>query len=143
MKGTALISPHQRMCSGLWRAMKWAREWTAAKAQFAILFEDRFTAEPGPRIPKAVELINVGAVLPGTDAARAKEAIILTGHYDSRSSDVLDALSDAPGAVDDGSGTALTLELARVLASGCLMEVQVAPMNELFGKAVCRLLAKP
>ena len=80
-------------------------------------FEDRFTAEPGPRIPKAVELINIGAVLPGTDGARAEEAIILTGHYDSRASDVLDASSDAPGAVDDASGTALTLELARVMAA--------------------------
>jgi len=80
-------------------------------------FEDRFTAEPGPRIPKAVELINVGAILPGLDAARAKEAIVLTGHYDSRASSALDAASDAPGAVDDGSGTALTLELARAMAA--------------------------
>jgi hypothetical protein len=82
-----------------------------------LLFEDRFTAEPGPRIPKAVEVANIGAILPGTDTARAKEAIILTGHYDSRASNVLDALIDAPGAVDDGSGTALTLELARVMAT--------------------------
>lgn len=80
-------------------------------------FEDWFTADPGPRVPKAVELINVGAILPGTDAARIKEAIILTGHYDSRASAVLDSLSDAPGAVDDGSGTALALELARVMAA--------------------------
>jgi hypothetical protein len=80
-------------------------------------FEDRFTAEKGPRIPAPVELLNVGAVLPGTDAARSKEAIVLTGHYDSRASDVLDASSDAPGAVDDGSGTAMMLELARVMAA--------------------------
>ncbi len=80
-------------------------------------FEDRFTAEPGPRIPKAVEIVNLGVVLPGTDPARMKDAIVLTGHYDSRASDVLDATSDAPGAVDDGSGTAMALELARVLAA--------------------------
>lgn len=81
------------------------------------VFEDRFTADPGPRVPKAVEIVNVGAILPGTDPARTKEAIVLTGHYDSRASDVLDAASEAPGAVDDGSGTALTLELARVMAA--------------------------
>jgi hypothetical protein len=102
-----------------------ARRWLGA--EFAALaklpgsrlrpFEDRFTAEPGPRIPRAVELVNVGAVLPGTDPARAKEALVLTGHYDSRASDPLDGASDAPGAVDDGSGTALALELARVLAA--------------------------
>ncbi|MFN8010605.1 MAG: M20/M25/M40 family metallo-hydrolase [Holophagaceae bacterium] len=102
-----------------------ARRWLAG--EFAALgklpgsrlqpFEDRFTAEPGARVPKAVELVNVGAALPGTDPARSKEALVLTGHYDSRASDVLDATSDAPGAVDDGSGTALALELARVMAA--------------------------
>jgi hypothetical protein len=101
-----------------------ARAWLAA--QFAALarekgsrlqpFEDRFTAEPGPRIPRPTEIVNVGAIVPGTDAARAKEAVVVTGHYDSRASDILDATSDAPGAVDDGSGTALVLELARVLS---------------------------
>ena len=79
-------------------------------------FEDRFTAEPGPRIPRPVEIVNVGAILPGTDPARAREAIVVTGHYDSRAGDVMDATSDAPGAVDDGSGTAMVLEMARVLA---------------------------
>jgi len=79
-------------------------------------FEDRFTCEPGPRIPKATELWNVGAVLPGVDRARTDEAIVLVGHYDSRASDAMDAVSDAPGAVDDGSGVAMVLELARVMA---------------------------
>jgi hypothetical protein len=78
--------------------------------------EDRFTADPGPRVPKPTELVNTGAVLPGTDLARAREAIVLTGHYDSRASDPLDGTAEAPGAVDDGSGTALMLELARVMA---------------------------
>ena len=79
-------------------------------------FDDRFTAEPAPRIPRPVELWNVGALLPGTDPARAKEAIVLTAHYDSRASDIMDASGDAPGAVDDGSGVAMVLELARVMA---------------------------
>jgi hypothetical protein len=101
-----------------------ARGWLAAEFQALARekgsrlrpFEDRFTAEPGPRVPGPVEVWNVGAVLPGTDPARAKEALVVTGHYDSRASDVMDATTDAPGAVDDGSGTALVLELARVLA---------------------------
>ncbi len=106
---------------GIGGARRWlASEFNAlAKVPGSRLqpFEDRFTAEPGPRIPMAVELLNVGAVLPGTDPLRTKEAIILTGHYDSRASDVLNATADAPGANDDGSGTALTLELARVMAA--------------------------
>ena len=80
------------------------------------LFEDRFTAAPEPRIPSPLEIVNLGVVLPGADAARAREAIVLTGHYDSRATDVMDATSDAPGAVDDASGVAMVLELARVLS---------------------------
>ncbi len=101
-----------------------ARRWLAAevgalareKGSRLVAFEDRFTAEPGPRVPRPVEIVNLGAILPGADPARAKEAIVVTGHYDSRASDVMDATTDAPGAVDDGSGVAMVLELARVLA---------------------------
>jgi hypothetical protein len=80
-------------------------------------FEDRFTASPGTRVPRPVEIWNVGAVLPGTEEGRRKEAIVLVAHYDSRASDVMDATTDAPGANDDGSGVAVLLELARVLAA--------------------------
>ncbi len=101
-----------------------ARRWLAGQFQALARekgarlqpFEDRFTAEPGPRVPQPVEVVNVGAILPGSDPARAKQAVVVTGHYDSRASDVMDALQDAPGADDDGSGTAMVLELARVLA---------------------------
>lgn len=101
-----------------------ARRWLAAEARALSRaegsrlqpFEDRFTAEPEPRIPRPVEIVNVGVLLPGTDPARDREAIVLTGHYDSRAGDVMDAAGDAPGANDDGSGVALVLELARVMA---------------------------
>ncbi len=101
-----------------------ARRWLAAefgalakeKGSRLAPFEDRFTAEAGPRVPHPVEIVNVGAVLPGTDRARAKQAIVVTGHYDSRASDVMDPTTDAPGAVDDGSGVAMVLELARLLS---------------------------
>jgi len=103
---------------GIGAARRWLAGQFAAAAQGTRLkpFEDRFTAEPGRRIPSPAELINVGAVLPGTDAARAKQAVVMTGHYDSIASDVMDAKSDAPGAVDDASGTAMALELARALS---------------------------
>jgi hypothetical protein len=77
---------------------------------------DSFTQEPTERIPKATEITNVYAVLKGTDAANAKRMVLVTGHYDSRNSDTLDGNGDAPGANDDGSGTAVSLECARVLS---------------------------
>src|SRR5712692_6593663 len=103
---------------GIGAARRWLAGQFGAAAQGTRLkpFEDRFTAEPGRRIPAPVELINVGAVLPGTDPARGKQAIVMAGHYDSMPSNVMDAQSDAPGAVDDASGTAMALELARAFA---------------------------
>jgi len=103
---------------GIGAARRWLAAQFAAAAQNTRLktFEDRFTAERGRRIPAPVELINVGALLPGTDPSRAKQAIVMTGHYDSMASNVMDPQSDAPGAVDDASGTAMALEMARAFA---------------------------
>jgi hypothetical protein len=77
---------------------------------------DRFTEQPSERIPKATEITNVYAVLRGSDPANAGRIVLVTGHYDSRNSDILDVAGDAPGANDDGSGTAVSLECARVLS---------------------------
>ena len=77
---------------------------------------DSFTQEPAERIPKATEITNVYAVLKGTDPANAKRIVLVTGHYDSRNSDTFNVSDDAPGANDDGSGTAVSLECARVLS---------------------------
>ena len=82
-----------------------------------VAFEDRFSAGPGPGLPRAVELDNLGLLLPGTDPAREREALVVTAHYDSRAGDPLDASADAPGAVDNASGVALVLEMATVLAA--------------------------
>ena len=68
------------------------------------------------RIDRAVDIVNVVAVLPGTMPEARDRRYYVIGHYDSRASDVMDATSDAPGANDDGSGTALVMELARVMA---------------------------
>jgi len=77
---------------------------------------DSFTEEPTERIPKATEITNVYAVLKGTDAGNTKRIVLVTGHYDSRNTNILDGTGDAPGANDDGSGTAVSLECARVLS---------------------------
>ena len=55
-------------------------------------------------------------MLKGGDAENAKRIVLVTGHYDSRNSDTLDASGAAPGANDDASGTAVSLECARVLS---------------------------
>ena len=77
---------------------------------------DRFTEEAAERIPKATQITNVYAILKGTDPANAKRIVLVTGHYDSRNSDTFDGKGDAPGANDDASGTAVSLECARVLS---------------------------
>jgi Peptidase family M28 len=77
---------------------------------------DSFTEPPADRIPQATQITNVYAVLKGSDPANANRIVVVTGHYDSRNSDTLDVNGDAPGANDDGSGTAVSLECARVLS---------------------------
>ena len=101
-----------------------AREWI--KAEFERYSHDcggclevktdSFTENPGDRIPKPTLITNVYAVLRGTDPESPKRIVLVTGHYDSRNSDTLDASGIAPGANDDGSGTAVSLECARVLS---------------------------
>src|SRR5262245_11013009 len=68
-----------------------------------------------PRIPTPTTITNVIATLHGT--ASPERFYVVTGHLDSRVTDVLDFTSDAPGADDDGSGVACVLELARVFAT--------------------------
>lgn len=77
---------------------------------------DSFTEPAADRIPKPTEIANVYAILKGTDPENAKRIVLVTGHYDSRNSDTLDTAGDAPGANDDASGTAVSLESARVLS---------------------------
>ena len=68
----------------------------------------------GARIPTSTRLRNAVAIQRGTE--RPNEVVIVQAHIDSRVSDVMDFTSDAPGANDDGSGSALVLEAARVLS---------------------------
>ncbi len=68
----------------------------------------------GRRIPTPTRLRNAVAIQRGSE--RPNEVIIVQGHIDSRVSDVSDFTSDAPGANDDASGVALSIEAARVLS---------------------------
>lgn len=77
---------------------------------------DSFIQPVAPRIPTPTPLTNVYAVLQGSDPQNAKRIYLVTGHYDSRNSDTLNWKDPAPGANDDGSGTAVSLECARVLS---------------------------
>ncbi len=77
---------------------------------------DTFIEQPADRIPKSTEITNVYAVLKGTVPESANRIVLVTGHYDSRNSDILDTTGAAPGANDDASGTAVSLECARVLS---------------------------
>ncbi|MDB6043596.1 MAG: peptidase [Gammaproteobacteria bacterium] len=101
-----------------------AREWI--KSQFERYSKDcggclevktdAFIQEPAERVPQPTQLTNVYAVLKGTDPQAASRIVLVSGHYDSRVTDVLNFKDTAPGANDDGSGTAVSLECARVLS---------------------------
>jgi len=76
---------------------------------------DTFTNPAASRIPKPTTITNVYAILRGSDPAAAKRMYLVTGHYDSRNSDTLNTHDPAPGANDDASGVAASLECARSL----------------------------
>jgi hypothetical protein len=74
-----------------------------------------FVQPVSSRIPVPTTITNVIATMKGT--ASPERFYVVTGHLDSRVTDVLDFTSDAPGADDDASGVAVVLELARLFAT--------------------------
>ena len=68
----------------------------------------------GDRLPAPTKITDIVAIQRGTE--RPNDVVIIQGHIDSRVSDPMNATSDAPGANDDGSGTAAVIEAARVLS---------------------------
>lgn len=72
---------------------------------------------PNARIVKPTRIVNIYAVLRGSDPAQADRRVLVTGHYDSRNTDNFNTHDPAPGANDDASGVAVSLECARVLTS--------------------------
>ena len=116
-----------------------AADWIAA--QFAQIAQacggclevkrDTFTADPGSgeargeswarRIPRPTRITNIYAIMRGSDPAQARRMYLVTGHYDSINSNVFKNWADtsgaAPGANDDASGVAVSLECARALST--------------------------
>ena len=68
----------------------------------------------GSRIPTPTAVCDMVAIQRG--AERPNDVVIVTGHIDSRVTDVMNFTSDAPGANDDGSGVAAMIEAARILS---------------------------
>lgn len=78
---------------------------------------DKFESKSERTGPNPIPLENIYAILPGTDEKLAKTVYIVVGDYDSRPSNPMDPNADAPGADDDASGTAVSVECARLLSS--------------------------
>ena len=91
---------------------KYSRE---SGGRLKVEFDTFIQPADGRRVPQDATLKNVIATLPGSDPTDNR-IFIVSGHYDSRVSQANDAVSIAPGAVDDASGTAVSLELARVMS---------------------------
>ncbi len=77
---------------------------------------DKFESTSERTSSKSIPLENVYAILPGSDPKLAKTIFIVSGHFDSRPSNVMDVQADAPGADDDASGVAVSVECARLLS---------------------------
>ena len=92
-----------------------ALEWTRDEFQsFGLPTERPCDTFTGDRIPQPTPVCDMVAIQRGTE--RPNDVVIIQGHIDSRVTDVMNFTSDAPGANDDGSGTAAVIEAARVLS---------------------------
>ncbi|MES2872987.1 MAG: M20/M25/M40 family metallo-hydrolase [Bacteroidota bacterium] len=103
------------------------------KAEFDVFTQ----AADGRRITTPTVMKNVLGILPGTDPLDDR-VFIVSGHYDSRASDVNDSKIFAPGANDDASGTSAVMELARVMSkykfnSTIIFVAMVAEEQGLYG----------
>jgi hypothetical protein len=101
-----------------------ARRWIKAELErcsresggrLQVAFDDH-AVEAGRRVPRPTHIVNVVATLPGEQPESRDRIYVVSGHYDSMPSDPADGEKDAPGANDDASGTAVSMELACVMA---------------------------
>ena len=105
---------------GIGAAREWVlskfNEWAAASGGRLTAFVDTSTYPgDGKRVKADISLGNTVATLKGTDP-NDNRIFIISGHLDSRRTDVMDGTHDAPGANDDGSGSAAVMECARVMS---------------------------
>jgi hypothetical protein len=86
---------------------------SAGKLQIVV---DKYESASERTAGKPLALESVYAILPGSDPKLAKTLFIVSGHFDSRPSNVMDPEADAPGADDDASGVSVSVESARLLS---------------------------
>ncbi|KQW88479.1 aminopeptidase [Massilia sp. Root418] len=105
---------------GIGAARRWIKsEFERCNAQNGGRLQVAFDSHVAPvsrRISRPTEIVNVVATLPGTQDAAKERIYVVSGHYDSRNTDVMDATGAAPGANDDASGTAAVMEMACVMS---------------------------
>lgn len=105
---------------GIGAARRWIKsEFERCNAQNGGRLQVQFDGHIAPvsrRISRPTEIVNVVATLPGTQDASKERIYVVSGHYDSRNTDVMDATGFAPGANDDASGTAAVMEMACVMS---------------------------
>jgi hypothetical protein len=105
---------------GIGAARRWIKsEFERCNAQNGGRLQVAFDSHIAPvskRISRPTEIVNVVATLPGTQDASKERIYVVSGHYDSRNTDVMDAKGYAPGANDDASGTAAVMEMACVMS---------------------------
>jgi Zn-dependent M28 family amino/carboxypeptidase len=111
------LSDTQSESRGIGAARRWIKsrfEALSAECGGCITVATPSQVFSGERVPKPAEVMDVLAIQRG--AEDPDRVLIIAGHLDSRVSDPMNALSDAPGANDDGSGVAAVMEAARVLS---------------------------
>jgi hypothetical protein len=101
--------------AGNWIFQEFQRYAAASGGRMTVELQSYVQAPAPPRLPTATTITNVIATVRGVEAP--DRIYVVTGHYDSRVTDVNNAVADAPGADDDASGVAVVMEVARLLAT--------------------------
>ncbi|HEX2489029.1 MAG TPA: M28 family metallopeptidase [Blastocatellia bacterium] len=116
------LSSQDDPARGIGAAWRWIKEemdrYSRESGGRLIVTTDEFIQQPTQRVAQATKVVNVVATLPGSQPESKDRIYVVSGHYDSCvcSQGMTDATSDAPGASDDASGTAVVMEMARVMS---------------------------
>ncbi|WP_114226692.1 MULTISPECIES: M28 family peptidase [Sphingomonas] len=97
---------------GIGAAVRWAE--SELKKDGLQTLQTCDIVQPQARVPVPTKVCNAVGIQRGTE--RPNDVVIITGHIDSRVTDIMNVDAVEPGANDDGSGTAAVLESARVLS---------------------------
>ncbi|KIK58607.1 hypothetical protein GYMLUDRAFT_202430 [Collybiopsis luxurians FD-317 M1] len=113
------LSTQTNATRGIGAARDWIasqmREFAAASGGRMTVAVPSYTQTPASSIPTDTVISNIVATLKGS--VEPNRVYVVSGHYDSRNTDDEDGINDAPGADDDGSGVAISMELARIMAT--------------------------